>query len=182
MNNLASTKAGQALKESTLNHDLRVWTALLTDTVVASCETLGLSAAAKGNKASFFPQPGQEFLGLDVVAVAATTNESQPVWSLPTAVFELENSPRDERVAYSLWKVMCIRSQLRVVFAYRRSWELCFQLVRYLTESVAESLYSPDMTGECILALGSRSEGEGFPWGYFKFFQLNKSLMRFEKF
>lgn len=32
---------------------------------------------------------------------------------------ELENSRDSERIAYSLWKVLCVRAELRIVFCYR---------------------------------------------------------------
>jgi hypothetical protein len=49
------------------------------------------------------PQAGKEYLGLDVTAFP---EGKEPRWPLPVAVFELENSPSDNRVAYSLWKVL----------------------------------------------------------------------------
>jgi len=35
--------------------------------------------------------------------------------------------------------------------------------------------------GETVVVLGSRGEGETFPWGYFKFWSLDPNLGRFEK-
>lgn len=106
------------LKEASLAEDLRGWTACLTSAVVASCQRLGWLAAAKGHRLSELPQPGQEYLSLDAMAFSSDTIPGR--WRFPVAVFELENHRKDDRVGYSLWKVLCVRAPLRVVFAFRR--------------------------------------------------------------
>ena len=40
--------------------------------------------------------------------------------ALSLRVIELENSSREDMIAYSLWKVLCVRADLRVVFCYRK--------------------------------------------------------------
>jgi hypothetical protein len=100
------------------------------------------------------------------------------------AAFELENHTRDDRVAYSLWKVLCVRVGLRVVFAYRPDWERSRQLVNAVAADVVGKLTPEQHTalnGHTVLAVGNRGEGETFPWGYFKFWKLVTNLGRFEK-
>ena len=116
--------------------------------------------------------------------MVALPGGEKPVWPLPVAVFELENSPRDRRVAYSLWKVICVRAALRVVFAYRPDWKESRKLVDELGQRVIGGLRLDEratLTGETVLVVGNRGEGETFPWGYFKFWMLNTNLGRFEK-
>jgi hypothetical protein len=169
------------LKEAALAGQLADWTACLTASVVRSCETLGWRAAGKGHALALLPQAAQEYLGIDVMAFAG----SGPTrWPLPLAAFELENHPRDERVAYSLWKVLCLRVELRVVFAYRPDWERSRQLVSAIGADVVGGLRPEQRTaldGETVLVVGNRGEGETFPWGYFKFWMLDTNLGRFEK-
>jgi hypothetical protein len=173
---------GDSLKAAALAADLRSWTANLTTAVVQSCERLGWIAAGKWNeRCRRLPQPGHEFLGLDVTAF---TPGPTPLWPFPLAVFELENSQEDRRVAYSLWKVLCVRASLRVVFAYRRDWEQSRHLVGRLTDDVIGGVQPEErqaLEGETVIAVGNRGEGETFPWGYFKFWMLNPNLGRFEK-
>ena len=105
-------------------------------------------------------------------------------WPLPLAVFELENHAKDDRVAYSLWKVLCLQVGLRVGFAYRPDWERSRQLVSAVEQDVIGGLRPDQRTaldGETVLVVGNRGEGETFPWGYFKFWMLNANLGRFEK-
>lgn len=171
----------EALKQSALAGELASWTSNLTTAVVRACEAVEWAAAAKWNPSGRLPQRGKEYLNIDVMALPAGP---MPRWPLPLAVFELENHPTDKRVAYSLWKVLCIRVPLRVVIAYRPDWEQSRQLVARLTEDVIGGL-SPDQLagqgGQTIVVVGNRGEGETFPWGYFKFWMLDTNLGRFEK-
>ena len=90
------------LKEASLSENLTDWTRLTTEAVVRACESLGWEAAARGHRLNRLPEPASEYLALD--AMAFPSRDSSDVrWPLPVAVFELENSPRDDRVAYSLW-------------------------------------------------------------------------------
>jgi hypothetical protein len=169
------------LKKASITEDLMTWTSGLTGSVIGTCLKQGWVAAGKGHRLGRLPIAGQEFLGMDVMAFEAGAS---PRWPMPLAVFELENSPTDRRVAYSLWKVLCLRVPLRVVFAYRTDWERSRQLVESLTGDVIASFSLEQRTnigGVTVLAVGNRGEGETFPWGYFKFWVLNPNLGRFEK-
>jgi hypothetical protein len=165
----------EALKQAARTEERQSWTNNLTTVVVRACEALGWVAAAKWNPSRRMPQKGKEYLSIDVMAFPAG---AAPLWPFPLAVFELEN--KYQRVAYSLWRVMCIRGSLRVVIAYRRDWEESRELVAKLTEDVIGGIRS-GLDGQTILVVGNRGEGENFPWGYFKFWMLNSNLGRFEK-
>lgn len=170
------------LKAASLAEDLRTWTAYLTSAVVASCGELGWPAAAKGHRLVQLPQAGQEYLSIDVMAFLGSGDDGR--WQLPIAVFELENHRTDNRVAYSLWKVLCVRSQLRVVFAFRREWEESRMTVDAVCQDVIGSLSPTERTeiaGETAIIVGNRGEGETFPWGYFKMWLLDTNVGRFTK-
>ncbi|MCE9567304.1 MAG: hypothetical protein K8U57_35330 [Planctomycetes bacterium] len=172
---------GEPLKEAAIKGQLTNWTACLTGAVVKSCHALGWNAAGKGHKLDLLPQAGQEYLGIDVMAFAG---DAAVRWPFPLAAFELENSPKDDRVAYSLWKVLCIQAKLRVVFAYRTDWEQGRNLVSAVCGDVIGKLSPEQRTtikGQTVMVLGNRGEGDTFPNGYFKFWMLNTNLGRFEK-
>src|SRR5258707_13435914 len=109
-------------------------------------------AAAKGNRSHLLPVSGEEYLALDVVAFEPAGDRR---WRFPVAVFELENHRTDDRVAYSLWKVLCLRSALRVVFAFRRDWEASRQTVGEVCDAVVRSMPTADRAG--------LAGGEGLP-------------------
>jgi hypothetical protein len=179
--NVSEPRIAEPLGAAAQSGRLREWTCQLTTVVVDCCTSLGWQTAAKGHSLRLLPQIGQEYLGID--AMAFNVAEGGIKWPFPIAVFELENSTRDDRVAYSLWKVLCIRADLRVVFAYRHDWNKANSLVSALREHLLATVpvqQRGNIRGETLLIMGSRSEGESFPWGYFKFWRLN-SLWRFEK-
>ena len=190
-NVLGACEVAEPLKAASIDERLSDWTRLLTTAVVRACEKMGWLAAAKGHRLALLPKVGQEYLGLDVMAFAppgAPGNGVQEAgssrWPVPVAVFELENSEDDDRVAYSLWKVLCVRAPLRVVFAYRPDWEAGRALVHELGRAVVASLPVGERAaigGETLVLLGSRGEGETFPHGFFKVWRLDSGVGAFKK-
>ena len=167
------------LKFASLDGDLGVWTEVLTHLVVRVCSELGWAAAAKGHRVDFLPERKYEFLGIDVTAF----EDSNGVWRFPVAAVELENSSMDDRVAYSLWKVLNLRTELRVVYCYRRDRDAAPPLIQKLAEDVIEALGIPgrqSLDGRTIVAVGYRNKAETFPYGYFKWWELNCNTGRFE--
>lgn len=167
------------LREAALNGQLGSWTTALTAVVCGSCNAMGWESSAKGHVASLLPVARSEYLGLDVVAFE---REGERRWRFPIAVFELENSREDDFVAYSLWKVLCVRANLRVVFCYRRDAEQGNSLVRHLSEQVAHAMEIQDraaLSGETLLIVGSRNESATFPYGFFKEWIFDANLGKF---
>src|SRR3569833_3004586 len=105
------------LRDAAIQGHLGDWTKALTEGAVAACKRLGWKACAKGPVLDVLPISGNEYLGMDLMAFPEATTR----WRFPTAVMEFENSKNDDRIAYSLWKVLCVRANLRVVYCYRRS-------------------------------------------------------------
>jgi hypothetical protein len=188
-------EVAEPLKEAALAQRLRDWTVLLTGVVVESCRGVGWVAAAKGFSLDCLPQAGQEYLGLDVTAFQGAGGRdvmpspdapaaSESAWRFPVAVFEFENSRSDSRVAYSLWKTLCVRAPLRAVFAYRHDWPSAVQLVQHLASDVVGRMPLDERSvvgGDTLIVMGSRGEGETFPHGYFRTWRLNTNTGRFDK-
>jgi len=140
---------------------------------------MGWMSAARGNKLHITPIPHSEYLTLDVMAFAPT---SACGWIFLIAVAELENSPDEERIAYSLWKVLCVRSDLRIVFCYRRSFTDAPAMVSYLSREVVLALPVADrmnLKGETYIVVGSKNESATFPYGFFKWWQLDNNTGNF---
>ena len=167
------------LRAAALDERLADWTACLIEAVVQTCDSLGWMSAARGNKLHILPVPHSEYLTLDVMAFAPT---SAGGWCFPVAVAELENSSDKVRIAYSLWKVLCVRSDLRIVFCYRHSFADAPALVSYLGQEVVKALPIEDrmsLKGETCVVVGSRNESATFPYGFFKWWQLDKNTGNF---
>lgn len=177
----ADPEIAVALREASIAGDLARWTTSLTGVVAEAFERLGLEVAAKGHRGSVLPVRREEYLALDVTALPANGG----TWRFPVAVCELENSTRDEVVAYALWKVLCVRSALRVVFCYRSLRTDGPGLVSDLAEQVVGAVPLVDrqrLPGKTLIFVGSRNESSNFPYGFFQAWSLNYNTGRFEPF
>jgi hypothetical protein len=171
----------QPLKEAALTKNNQQWTQELTCVAVETCKRVGWLSAAKGHKLSVLPESRHEYLGIDVMAFPAEGNN----WRFPISAIELENSSKEDRIAYSLWKVLSIRTQLRIVFCYRPEQEDAPKLIRYLKDSVVNAIAVSDMlaiNGETLVVVGNRNNADTFPFGFFKWWQLDRNTHSFELF
>ena len=169
------------LREASLGRELGRWTAALTGVVVRSLQSLGLSLAAKGVRCDALPVGRNEYLGQDVMAFAGVAK----TWTFPVAVCELENAASDTRVAYSLWKVLCVRASLRVVFCFRPELAAGAPLVAALADSVVGAIPITEraaISGDTLIVVGTRGEGVTFPYGFFRIWKLSPNTGRFERF
>ncbi|MBI5364694.1 MAG: hypothetical protein HZA53_16075 [Planctomycetes bacterium] len=173
--------AADELREASLRSDLARWTAALTAVVARTVEALGLSPTAKGFPCTVLPVKRSEYLGQDVMAFEASSTG----WKFPVAVCELENSTSDDLVAYSLWKVLCVRCGLRVVLCYRPEADAAAPLVAQLAGVVVSAMPIAErsaLSGETLVVVGSRNEASTFPYGFFQAWKLNPNTGRFERF
>jgi len=173
--------SAESLRQSALAGHLGEWTRALTTVAVRTCQRLGWPASGRANKLALLPVQRSEYLALDVMAFA----DGQKRWRYPKAVIELENNPNMDFIAYSLWKVLAVRADLRLVFCYRRSPELATALVRHLREEVIGAMGLTGrvaLDGATVLVIGSRSESTTFPDGFFNWWLLNTNVGTFERF
>lgn len=167
------------LREAAQKTSLGKWTETMTAAVTETCRAMGWQPVAKGSPCDFLPEPKQEYLGIDVMAF---DGGGDTPWKFPVAVFELENSPHDDRVAYSLWKVMCIRSRMKVMICYRKNSEDGNLLVQRLKTEVIDSMGLKDrygMEGDIVIIVGTKDETPAFPYGFFKCWALDKNTGKF---
>jgi hypothetical protein len=181
MDIVQSHESSMPLKEAAIRGQLGKWTTALTGVVCSTCQSIGWKAAVKGNRSTLLPVARQEYLALDVVAFEALGDRR---WHFPIAVIELENSRKEDRVAYSLWKVLCTRADLRIVFCYRKHATEGSTLVRHLSEQVEQATGLQERSrvrGETMLIVGSRDESATFPYGFFKEWRFDMNLGRFAR-
>ena len=173
--------ASDELKDASMRSDLARWTTILTAVVVRSLERLGWAAAGKGHRCTVLPVKRNEYLSQDVMAFQASGSG----WRFPVAVCELENSGDEDLVAYSLWKVLCVRCELRVLFCYRPDADDGPAFVAALTTAVISAMPITErvaLEGETLVVVGSRSDAGTFPYGFFQAWKLNSNTGRFERF
>ncbi len=168
------------LKRAALKGQRRNWTQAITAAVVAASQSMGWEAAAIGHQSDQLPVPRSEYLDLDVMAFAPNPNP----WKFPVAVFELENRDDEDYIAYTLWKLLCVHAELRVLLCYRSQADDGLPLIRFLNEQVIAALTTPQrqsLSGETLLGIGSRADAATFPYGYFKWQRLDPNLGRFTR-
>jgi hypothetical protein len=173
-------EAAVRLREAAMEGHLGAWTRALTDVVVSTFPTMGWTGAAKGHKSTILPVPREEYLALDVVAFVDSGDRR---WRFPAAVFELENSRDDDVVAYALWKTLCVRAGLRVVFCYRRDFVAGVELVERLHAGIVREMGVSErlaLGGETVLVVGSRDAHNTFPNGFFKTWSLDANIGQFQ--
>jgi hypothetical protein len=166
------------LKQAALKGQLAKWTTALTTTVVATSTAMGWQSSARGNSLGLFPVSTSEYLALDVMSFAAGNTR----WRFPIAVMELENSSDINRSAYSLWKVLCVRADLRIVFCYRPSAEERASVIAFLRDEVLQAMSVADrrkLGGETLVVVGSRDDSATFPYGFFKWWELEINAGKF---
>jgi hypothetical protein len=170
----------EVLRDVSLTGDLSGWTRQLTDSCVLACHVIGWRASAKGHLFDLLPIARSEYLGLDVVAFA----EKDTRWLFPTAVMELENGFHQDQVAYSLWKVLCVRAALRLVFCYRRQPEDAPKLVRHLRQEVIGAMGLEgrvSLDGQTMVVVGTREDVGTFPYGFFTWWALDPNTGAFDR-
>ncbi len=178
---LRDERHAEPLRASALAGRLTPWTTALTAASVEACQRLGWRASAKGHHAKLLPVSRGEYLNLDVMAFGS--GESR--WRFPLAVMELENQTREDFIAYSLWKLLSVRAELRVLFCYRKEAAEAAPLRKHLQEQVVEALGIGGrvaLEGRTLLVIGRRAEVETFPNGFFSWWELETNTGRFESF
>ena len=168
------------LRNASLTGDLSGWTRQLTASSVRACAVMGWRASAKQHLLELLPIARCEYLALDVMAFA----ENDRRWLFPTAVMELENSPHPDQVAYSLWKALCVRAALRLVFCYRKQPEDGPKLIRHLRQEVIGAMGLDGrvaLDGQTIVVVGTRGEAGTFPYGFFAWWQLEPNTGTFDR-
>ena len=159
----------------------RTWTSVMTTAVINTCAQMGWEASAKGHKGASLPQLRSEYLNIDVMAFVPGPQR----WLFPVAVMELENQQDDDYIAYNLWKLLCVRADLRVVYCYRPEAEQGRKLMQLLSKDVIGALPVKQRTnfvGETLIVVGSYAAAEAFPYGFFKWWRLEKNVGRIRPF
>ncbi|MFN0181740.1 MAG: hypothetical protein ACKVZ0_23270 [Gemmatimonadales bacterium] len=181
METVKTHEASTALREAAESGDLKPWTEALTGVVIGTFPMMSWRGAARGHRSDLLPVPRSEYLSVDAVAFDPAGDRR---WRFPIGVFELENSPTDDLVAYALWKILCVRARLRVVVCYRRGASEGAELVRHLADQVVQAMEIPTraaLGGETLVIVGSRSETDTFPYGFFKDWTLDANTGRFRR-
>ena len=121
-------------------------------------------------------QDSHEYMDIDAFFIDnrdydLLSDDEDPL-TLPSAIVELENSYDNDKIAYCLWKLACIRSPIRVLICYQKGREAISSLVRHLEKVIRQNSLLKDDTSDTILIIGDGTKGEGYEWAdYFSFYE-----------
>jgi hypothetical protein len=111
-----------------------------------------------------------EYFNLDAVFFddAEYVNDKDPL-VLPSAVVELENNWDKDKIAYCLWKLLCIRSPIRVLVCYQESAKKVEDLKNHLESVVWRGSLMKGIDGDLLVIICDESIGVTKNWQeYFK--------------
>ncbi len=91
---------------------------------------------------------------------------------LPSAVVELENSYDVKKLSYCLWKILCVRSLIRVLICYQPNEDKIVSLREHLENVIWNGGLLKRTDGDILLIIGNESIGNEEAWGkYFNVFE-----------
>ena len=91
---------------------------------------------------------------------------------LPVVVVEHENSTNTDKVAYCLWKILCIRSPVKVLICYQRNKEDIALLRQKLEDVIWKESLMTGSNSDLLIIIGDESIFEDSEWrDYFNFFE-----------
>ncbi len=154
------------------------WTSTISALIIETCYKMKWYASGKGHRTRMLPIYRSTYLDVDVMAFA----ERAKKWQFPIAVFELEEQPQPDRIAYNLWKLFCIQARFRALFCYQPSPKDAPQLMHYLTKELVHALPAAEkvsMEEDTLVIIGTEGPEDTFPMGYFSWWQLDRECQRF---
>ena len=78
-----------------------------------------------------------------------------------------------------------MRADFRFVFCYRKAGSAAPALIQHLRHEVVDAMSLQgrvDLVGRTFVVVGSRNDVDTFPFGFFKWWELNTHTGRFEPF
>jgi hypothetical protein len=76
---------------------------------------------------------------------------------LPRVVVELENDFSHQKISYSLWKILCVRSPVRVLICYQRDKEKISKLKEHLENVIWQGSLTKGDGGDLLIIIGDES-------------------------
>lgn len=130
-----------------------------TEIVLKVMDKIGedLYCGVSGRKSDTSGQEeSEEYLGIDFMFFDKKDyNEETSV--LPRVVVEHENNPSKKKIEYCLWKILCVRSLLRVLICYQPNANKIESLTRYLEVGVWEGNLIKGDNGDLLIIIGDQS-------------------------
>lgn len=96
------------------------------------------------------------FIDNDAYASVLDRDNRDP-YVLPSIAVELENSLSIDKIAYCLWKIMCIRTPIKILICYQSNAKNVAQLKNYLEDIMLKGNLTKGYKAEVIVIIGNEN-------------------------
>lgn len=128
-------------------------------------------------------EESEEYLSIDFMFFDKKDyNEETGV--LPRVVVEHENNPNKEKIEYCLWKILCIRSPLRVLICYQPNADKIESLREHLEVVIWEGNLMKGDNADLLIIIGDQSleNKRDSEWNeYFRVFEWRNDSLKVSK-
>ena len=109
-----------------------------------------------------------EYLNIDALFIdnLAYDNWNSEDWDppvLPSAAVELENNDSFEKITYCLWKILCLRAEVRVLICYQKNEAKIAALKRHLEDTIKSRNLMERDEEELFIIIGDENK-ENAEW------------------
>jgi hypothetical protein len=116
-----------------------------------------------------------EYLNIDSMFIDKDAEWNEEDWNplvLPTVVAELENKYENKDIIYSLWTILCIRAEIRVLICYQETTGKVNSLKSSIDRMITQEKLMQGEDSELLVIIGDDSKDEDSEWNqYFKVFE-----------
>lgn len=126
------------------------------------------------------PQTGRkaEYLGIDFMFFYKSEEDK---WVLPIAIIEHENDFDQEKIEYSLWKILCVRSPVKALICYQSDTNNVALLRQHLEDVIWKGNLMRGSDGDLMVIIGDESVIKKDPWNwrdYFKVYEWHYDILK----
>lgn len=122
-------------------------------------------------------EDSSEYLGIDAVFIdnfeykSMEESDWNPV-GLPRAAVELENSYDQKRISYCLWKLLCVRAQIRVLICYQDNQVKVDNLKERLEDLIWQGSLMKGTDADLLVIIGNEGVEKEKSWSdYFSVYE-----------
>lgn len=149
------------------------WTDFTERVMRVIAEKFGWKVMCNNKKDEKDPQRG-EYLSIDAMFLKTKEKNQKDYWPqcLPEAVVEFENSYDNDKIKFCLWKILCIRSPLKVLICYKRNEDEVKNLFNTLKEFIEKGNLMDEGAGNLLIIIGNEEAEDKTPWReYYRHFK-----------
>ena len=92
-------------------------------------------------------------------------------FALPKVVVELENSFEINKIAYCLWKIICVRASIRALICYQKGMDEVESLAKHLEDVIWQRGLLKGDNGDLFIIVGNDKKGDSEWEDYFSVFE-----------